>query len=239
MPQENESPAETSIPAINAERLLAFARKHQVYLGLIVILAFGAYLRSYHMDYPSIGYHNMKENEYLSMAHHYFHEGFSLERKVFFYDDRDFDTYAQVPLISYVAALVWEVTGENVWSVRLQMILFSLGSIFLSFVLTQQLSKDKTLSLLTALVMAILPLNVFFWEEHPTGSSGVGLPATDFCLVQPMESPAFLATLPPDRACVDADRILQICVCDPLDCLACLDSLPRIVPRLPVKQPDS
>ena len=82
MPQENESPAETPTPAINAERLLAFALKHQVYLGLIVILAFGAYLRSYHMDYPSIGYHNMKENEYLSMAHHYFHEGFSLERKV-------------------------------------------------------------------------------------------------------------------------------------------------------------
>ncbi len=182
MPQENESPAETPTPAINAERLLAFALKHQVYLGLIVILAFGAYLRSYHMDYPSIGYHNMKENEYLSMAHHYFHEGFSLERKVFFYDDKDFDTYAQVPLISYVAALVWEVTGENVWSVRLQMILFSLGSIFLSFVLTQQLSKDKTLSLLTALVMAILPLNVFFGRNIQPEAPGLACLLLTFVL---------------------------------------------------------
>ncbi|HBI30045.1 MAG TPA: hypothetical protein DDY54_10435, partial [Deltaproteobacteria bacterium] len=77
-----------------AHHLLGLAQKHQVYIGLIVILVFGAYLRSYHINYPSIGYHNMKENEYLSMALHYFNNGFSLERKVFFYDDQNFNTYA-------------------------------------------------------------------------------------------------------------------------------------------------
>ena len=179
-----------------AHHLLGLAQKHQVYIGLIVILVFGAYLRSYHINYPSIGYHNMKENEYLSMALHYFNDGFSLERKVFFYDDRNFNTYAQVPLVSYTAALVWKVIGVNVWSVRLQMILFSLGSIVLSFILTRQLSKDNTLSLLTALLMAILPISVFFGRNIQPEAPGLACLLLTFVLFnQWKETPSWKLSL--------------------------------------------
>ena len=182
MLQDNEKNQENSADSLTAHLLLGLALKHRVYIGLTIILVFGAYLRSYHINYPSIGYHNMKENEYLSMALHYLNEGFSLERKVFFYDDKDFNTYAQVPLISYTAALVWKIIGENVWSVRLQMILFSLGSIFLAFILTQQLSKDKALSLLTALVMTILPINVFFGRNIQPEAPGLACLLLTFVL---------------------------------------------------------
>ncbi|MDP7157791.1 MAG: hypothetical protein QF922_06170, partial [SAR324 cluster bacterium] len=71
MLQDNEKNQENSAHSLTAHLLLGLALKHRVYIGLTIILVFGAYLRSYHINYPSIGYHNMKENEYLSMALHY------------------------------------------------------------------------------------------------------------------------------------------------------------------------
>ena len=39
-----------------------------ILLSLIILTGF--FLRSYHLNFPSIGYHNMKENENISIAKH-------------------------------------------------------------------------------------------------------------------------------------------------------------------------
>jgi hypothetical protein len=146
-------------------RALAFARRHAAPLALAAILALGFQLRAYHIDYPSIGYHNMKENEYLSMAVNYHEKGLLANKEVFFYGHEEiphFDDYFQVPLISYAAVLAWKILGVSVWSVRLQMILFSLGGIVVSYLLTRALTRDTTVALLTAAALSLLPVHVFF-----------------------------------------------------------------------------
>ena len=71
--------------APTASRIAALVRPHAVLIALACIVALGFQLRSYHIDYPSIGYHNMKENEYLSMAVNYHEKGFLANKEVFFY----------------------------------------------------------------------------------------------------------------------------------------------------------
>ena len=49
-------------------------KSNLVYAILILFLLLGLYLRIYHLNYPSIGYHNMKENEYLDEAYFFLKE---------------------------------------------------------------------------------------------------------------------------------------------------------------------
>ena len=51
---------------------------------LLSIMAIGLYLRFYHIDYPPIGYHSMKEVHYLSVAKGYLDYGDFLHKRVLY-----------------------------------------------------------------------------------------------------------------------------------------------------------
>ncbi len=136
-----------------------------VLLGLFLILGF--YLRAYHLDFPSIGYHNMKENEYLSEAIIFHEQGDFLHRKTFnFWGLEDgpgyFEEYAQAPLVPYMTVLGWQITGQQIWLPRLIIIIFSLLSIVAIYLLVKQLSDNEYLSLLSAFLLTVLPLGIYF-----------------------------------------------------------------------------
>src|SRR5689334_9290932 len=114
-----------------------------VFLGVFLILGF--YLRAYHIDFPSIGYHNMKENEYLGESIFFNQQGDYLHRRTFnFWGLEDgpgyFEEYAQAPLLPYATTLIWKITGEQIWVPRLIVILFSLASIILIYLIVRQLT---------------------------------------------------------------------------------------------------
>ncbi|MBF0463603.1 MAG: glycosyltransferase family 39 protein [Nitrospirae bacterium] len=133
---------------------------------LIVALAYGFYLRSYHIDYPSVGYHNMKENQHLSETLNFYKTGISIHRQVYFQEaDRDipyYEEYPQLPFIPAIGDVLWKIFGVSYWLMRIQMIAYSLGTIVISCIFVKRLTDDTNLSLLTAVYMAIMPLNVFF-----------------------------------------------------------------------------
>lgn len=136
-----------------------------ILLGSIILLGF--ILRIYHLDFPSIGYHNMKENEYLSIAEEMLRTKDFVNRRVYFYnaleeEERFMEIYPQLPLISYQIILCWNLFGRNLWSPRLMNILFGLGYILIIYLTAKELLRDKRISLFCALLMAILPLSVFF-----------------------------------------------------------------------------
>ncbi|PIN71015.1 hypothetical protein COV94_00045, partial [Candidatus Woesearchaeota archaeon CG11_big_fil_rev_8_21_14_0_20_57_5] len=133
---------------------------------IIVFLIVGWSWRSYHMDFPSIGYHNMKENEYLSQALNQYNHGDYLRRQMHILGLDDgpgyFEEYPQMPIIPWMIELSWRVFGIHFWSARVIMILFSLGSVVMIYLLAQRLTKSDYISLLSAFLMAYLPLNIFF-----------------------------------------------------------------------------
>lgn len=140
------------------------------YLFLLVFVVFGIYLRCFHLDFPSIGYHNMKENEYLSIAYHYY-DGpssfFDYFRRESFLcnwqtDNCYFEEYPQMPIIPWMMFLFWEVFGVNLWLPRLIIVLFSVLTIPLIYFLVKELSDNEYLSLVSSFIFSFLPLAVFF-----------------------------------------------------------------------------
>ena len=145
--------------------LSSLKKLNWTYALLIILLILGVYLRSYHLDFPSIGYHNMKENEYISEAIFFNEQGDFLHRRTYnFYGLEQgpgyFEEYAQPPLIPYMTTLFWKVTGEQLWVPRLIIMLFMLGSILTIYFVVKKLTKSEYMALLSSFLLTIMPLGV-------------------------------------------------------------------------------
>ena len=94
-----------------------YKSKNVIILSLILLL--GLLLRIYNLNFPSLGYHDMKENEYLSMAQEMKRTGDYTTRRVYFYsafeEEPKMKLYPQPHLISYQILLSWNIFGENLW----------------------------------------------------------------------------------------------------------------------------
>ena len=143
---------------------------------LILVSLFGTFFlfgeyktsgRVFNLDAPSIGYHNMKENEYLSQAvnmpvnHDYFRRImhiFGMESGPGYFEE-----YPQMPILPWMFLISWGIFGFHFWAARIIIVLFSLGSVVLIYLLAKKLTKDNEfVSILAAALFSILPLGVFF-----------------------------------------------------------------------------
>ncbi len=149
-----------------------------VLLAFIVILGF--YLRIYHIDYPSIGYHNNKDVHYLTEARNFAREGFF--KYGFFvpivgYVSLDVDpsgahgdTFPTTPILVAIAFMLF---GMQLWIARLIGILFVVGTIPLIYIITKKLFWREDLALVSALLTAVLPILVFFSHNVDVINPGI------------------------------------------------------------------
>lgn len=144
---------------------MELSKKKIVWIILIAMMIFGFYLRSFHLDFPSIGYHNMKENEYLSQAYNQYEDGDYLRRRMHIFGrevNEYFEEYPQMPLIPWMFVLMWTITGVKFWSARLIIVLFSILTIPAMYYLTKKLTKSDYIALLSSFLFSFMPLAVFF-----------------------------------------------------------------------------
>lgn len=142
-------------------------KKEIVVLAVLVLL--GLYLRSYHVDYPVIGYHNWKETHYLTEARNFARDGFF--EHGFFVPEVDYprlgrdpsgahpDTF---PMISVLASIGFMLFGISVGVARWVGILFNTGVIVMMYLVAKKLFNREDFALVTALLTAVLPLYIFF-----------------------------------------------------------------------------
>lgn len=138
--------------------------KNGFMLSLILLLGF--MLRAYNMNFPSIGYHNMKENDALSIAQEMERTGDFITRRVYFLDAFDEEPkaryYPQPPLVPYQTLLAWRAFGDNLWGPRLINIIFGVMSILVIYFMGRILFNDFLTALFSAFLLAVMPLAVFF-----------------------------------------------------------------------------
>jgi 4-amino-4-deoxy-L-arabinose transferase-like glycosyltransferase len=155
------------------------------YIFLLLILILGFYLRAYHIDYPVVGYHNWKETHYLTEARNFANDGFF--ENGFLTPSWDYPTLDSdpsgvhtdsFPIISIVIGLMFNIFGSTLFGARLISILFSLASIIVVYFLTKELFKREDLAIVTSLILAINPLNIFFGRQVQLLS-----PSLFFCLL--------------------------------------------------------
>lgn len=144
--------------------------------AVATIALLGLKLRVYHLDFPSIGMHNMKENEYLSEARFMTRSGDYLRRRIHLAGLEEGDgtfrkarlqgdlpeEYPQIPLVPWMILSSWKVLGEGFWQARLPIVLFSCASFFALFFFARRLSGRTFLALIAVFLLAILPEHVFF-----------------------------------------------------------------------------
>lgn len=132
---------------------------------LVAILLWGYSLRAYHLDYPVIGYHNMKEAHTLSEALNFYRGESLIVPRQHYYGvaDTTQGTHGDnLPLLAWMIALGWKIFGLRLWVARFMVVLFSLGIIALTYVVVKQLFRREDISLLAALLSAACPVMVFF-----------------------------------------------------------------------------
>ncbi len=133
-------------------------------LSAILLLGFG--LRIYNVNFPSIGYHSIRENEYLSMAQEMRRTNDFIAKRIYFYNAFEEKPGAKFhprpPLISYQTLIAWKLFGENLWGARLINIFFGVLAVLAIYFIALLLFRDTLLSLYCALLLGIMPLAVFF-----------------------------------------------------------------------------
>ncbi|MGD0335588.1 MAG: glycosyltransferase family 39 protein [Candidatus Omnitrophota bacterium] len=131
---------------------------------LILLLSF--LIRIPQLNFPSIGYHNMKENEYISMARNMLNKKDLANREVDFYHAFDtkagFELYPQAPFIAYQVLLGYKLFGNNLWFPRLINIIYMLFSIVCIFYLVQILTGEYFFGIGASFLLAVMPLGVYF-----------------------------------------------------------------------------
>lgn len=140
-------------------------KKHWPYLVLAAILLLGLFVRLYHVDYPVIGYHNMKEAHTLMEARHFLEEGNLLQNRRDYKiteDNPDGVHSDNFPLYGWLIALIWQFTGVNVAAARIFTILLALGIIVFTYLITKELFDREDIAIFSSFITAVLPIFVFF-----------------------------------------------------------------------------
>ncbi len=148
-------------------KLPLFCKKNYVFLFLLTFMIYGFSLRSYHMDFPVIGYHNMKENQYLPYTEFMYNadefwDYFRTETYWIGSQEHGYFTQYEFPIIPWMILLLWWIFGIKLWAARLIIILFSIGSIPLLYFVGRQLTENKFLLLLGCFLFTFMPISVFF-----------------------------------------------------------------------------
>ena len=144
-------------------------------LALCLIVLLGIALRSYNLNFPSIGYHNMIENEYLATAQEMNRtRDYSLNKMYCYniFEEPVHRYYSQPPLISYHILLAWRLFDENLWGPRLFNVLFGGLSILGIYFIAAILFRNIFLSFFASFLLAIMPLAVFFSRNIQPESPG-------------------------------------------------------------------
>jgi len=175
---EKNNHDKTNEISLDYSNISAFLRKHYILIFLLIFMIFGFYLRSYHMDFPVIGYHNMKENQYLPYTEFMYNaddflDYFRTETYWIGTQEHGYFTQYEFPLIPWLILVLWLIFGVKLWAARLVIILFSVASIPVLYLVGRKLTDNKFILLTTCLFFAIMPINIFFGRNVQPEAPGL------------------------------------------------------------------
>lgn len=166
---EKKESAKESNEITDLQLTLSILKKYGPWIILGIIIIAGFWVRSYHLSYPVVGYHNWKETHYLTEARNFAQDGFF--RDGLFIPHWDYpgahdpssgahgDSFPTGPLVT---SLFFMLFGPSLVVARLVSIFFVLGAVLCAFLIVRRLFARTDLALATAAFMALNPLLVFF-----------------------------------------------------------------------------
>jgi 4-amino-4-deoxy-L-arabinose transferase-like glycosyltransferase len=133
-------------------------RRYYIYLILLGALA----LRLYQIDSPILGYHSWRQADTAAVARNFHEHGYNL-----FYPQIDWGgnspgyVETEFQIYPFAVALLYKIFGVRELLGRLLSALLSLVSIYTLYLLVRKIIDERT-ALWTAIILAIVPLNVYY-----------------------------------------------------------------------------
>ena len=158
-----------NLTLVNNKNILQQLLANKKIIFILLIIIYGFYLRTYHIDYPAIGYHNWKETHYLTEARNFAKDGFFKDG--FFIPSWDYPSIKEdssgahrdtFPTTSIIVAILFKIFGFSLAIARLPGVIAGVASILLIYLITKKLFQKDFISIIAAFLMAINPLSVFF-----------------------------------------------------------------------------
>jgi 4-amino-4-deoxy-L-arabinose transferase-like glycosyltransferase len=129
---------------------------------LLAIIVFTAIIRLLIMDTPPLDRTEWKEIDYLAISSNYHENGYNfLKPEVSWPAEPPRVTAMELPVVPYLASLLYPVFEKNVYSVRFITFVAYLLMIFFTFKLVKR-EMGVVLALLTALFVSIFPLGNYY-----------------------------------------------------------------------------
>ncbi len=144
-------------------------------LWLLLLALSVIYFSAFELGYPSVGYHNTKENEWLAITKQFWTYGVSPHREALVFNgwaDLPYWENPQLPFIAYLGAIAWSIFGESIFSLRLIMIMINIITMFMVFVFVRKMARSNLMGLATATCYALMPMTLFFGRHISEGTIG-------------------------------------------------------------------
>jgi 4-amino-4-deoxy-L-arabinose transferase-like glycosyltransferase len=130
--------------------------------AFLLILAFGATLRLFHLTAPFVDAHAWRQLDTAAMARNFYEDGFIPFDPQVDWGGRHGYLEAECPLIPALIALVYHVTGLHETVGRIIIIAFSLGLIWATYRLALILDGRQSVANAAAFLVAVSPACIFF-----------------------------------------------------------------------------
>lgn len=161
--------------------MLAFVKKHKAFIALLLVFIFALFLRLYRLGTLPANFH---EDEVLSgfIGRYILQNGKDTYGNPWplLYFNKFGDFYIILPV--YLSGLATYIFGINEFAVRLPIALFGALAVFPVFILSYWATRNKTISLISALFTAIVPWQVVLGRSTTEGIIGCTLFLTGIVL---------------------------------------------------------
>lgn len=146
-------------------------RKSRVRIWLPLIIAGAALLRLYKINSPILDLYPIRQEMCAMAARNFLYNGFNFFKpQLDWFGSMNPVWSMELPLISYLAALLYKLFGVHEFLGRVVAIIFSLGSIVLYYHFIRLFFKER-IALLAAFFFSFAPFNVYFSRAFMPESS--------------------------------------------------------------------
>jgi len=129
---------------------------------LIALMLIGLIFWSYNINSPFLDHHSWRQTDTAAIARNFYNNGFDL-----FHPQIDWGgsgpgyVETEFQIIPFIIAILYKIFGVSEWVARLVVIAFSLGSVYLLYMLARTYFDVKT-SVFSVLIFIISPLELYF-----------------------------------------------------------------------------
>lgn len=149
---------------------MSFIKKYFFSILLLFIVGFGAFLRFYHLDANPPAF-NWDEVAFGYNAHSILQTGRDEYGKFLPIYWQSLDDYKR-PVYSYITVVSEAIFGYNDFAVRFPSAFFGTLTIILIYFVTKELTQNKKISLISSLLLAIVPWHIQF--SRPAFETTIG-----------------------------------------------------------------